>query len=120
MMGKNLRNEIIKVLTEKHPEFLDPSVGKEKLRVSFIAHSMGGLIIRSALQEKELASCLLNKLHLFISLAVPHLGTLFPDSNLVSTGMWALSKFKNCVSLKVINNYYHPVNTQLYCIGIGL
>jgi alpha-beta hydrolase superfamily lysophospholipase len=100
MMGKNLRNELLKLFNEKYPEYLDPGATKEELRISFIAHSMGGLIVRSALQEKEMGF-LLNKLHLFVSLAVPHLGSLFPDSSIVSTGMWALSKFKSCPSLKV-------------------
>jgi hypothetical protein len=99
-MGKNLRNELIDLFEEKYPEFLDPELDSSTVRISFIGHSMGGLMIRSALQEKEL-ECLHNKLFLFVSLAVPHLGNLFPDSQLVSTGMWALSKFKNCTSLKV-------------------
>lgn len=102
MMGKNLRNELLRVIDEKHPEFLEEDLQKDDLRISFIAHSMGGLIVRSALQEKEL-HFLRNKLHIFISLAVPHLGSCFPESSIVSTGMWALSKFKNCVCLKELN-----------------
>ncbi len=54
-------------------------------RISFIGHSVGGLIIRKCL-ESELLKPLLCKLHLYISLASPHLGTLYADSQLVSTG----------------------------------
>jgi hypothetical protein len=35
---------------------------------------------------------LLSNLHCFISLSSPHLGTIYADSPLVSTGMWALFK----------------------------
>ena len=45
-------------------------------RVSFIAHSMGGLVIRKALEHKLLKP-LLSKLHAYVSLATPHLGTCF-------------------------------------------
>lgn len=54
-------------------------------RVSFIGHSMGGLIVRAALAEKEMKP-LWRQFHAYISLATPHLGTLFADSSLVSTG----------------------------------
>lgn len=37
---------------------------------------------------------LLPKLHAYVSLASPHLGTLYASSQLVSTGMWALLKLK--------------------------
>lgn len=44
---------------------------------------------------------LLSKLHVFMSLATPHLGTLYAESQLVSTGMWALLKLKKSDALKV-------------------
>jgi hypothetical protein len=42
-------------------------------------------------------------MHTFISLATPHLGTLYAESPLVSTGMWALFRIKGIPSLKVCN-----------------
>jgi hypothetical protein len=100
IMGKNLCNELIKLFEDKYPDFLEKENTSKEIRISFIGHSLGGLIIRSALQEPRLAF-LTNKLYLFITLATPHLGNLFHDSSIISTGMWALSKFKNCTSLKV-------------------
>jgi hypothetical protein len=44
---------------------------------------------------------LFSKLHAFVSLATPHVGSLFPDSQIVSTGMWALFKWKKYKALKV-------------------
>ena len=45
-------------------------------RVSFIGHSMGGLVIRKALESVELKP-MLTKLYLYISLATPHLGKYY-------------------------------------------
>ena len=61
---------------------------------------MGGLIVRQALQESNVKP-LLQNLHLYVSLATPHVGSLFPDSQIVSTGMWALFKWKKYKALKV-------------------
>ncbi|KAJ1412490.1 hypothetical protein B484DRAFT_317224, partial [Ochromonadaceae sp. CCMP2298] len=67
-------------------------------RVSFLGHSMGGLVVRCALQEVCLRP-LLPRLHAYVSLATPHLGQLFPDSQLVNTGMWALLRWKRYAAL---------------------
>ena len=44
---------------------------------------------------------LLSRLHVFMSLAAPHLGTLYAESQLVSTGMWAMLKIGKAQILKV-------------------
>ena len=53
---------------------------------SFIGHSLGNLIIRSAMSRSAMAE-LLPKLHTFLSLSGPHLGTLFNNSGLVNMGL---------------------------------
>ena len=68
-------------------------------RISFIGHSMGGLIIRRALQEEKMKRYL-KKLHVFITLATPHLGTSYAESQLVASGQWAIMKWYKCQSLK--------------------
>ena len=52
---------------------------------SFIGHSLGNLIIRSAMSRPQMAE-LLPRLHTFLSLSGPHLGTLFNSSGLVNMG----------------------------------
>lgn len=52
---------------------------------SFVGHSLGNLIIRSALSRSEMTH-LLPKLHTFLSLSGPHLGTLYNNSGLVNMG----------------------------------
>ena len=44
---------------------------------------------------------ILSHLHVFMSLATPHLGTLYAESQLVATGMWAMLKIGKAQLLKV-------------------
>lgn len=52
---------------------------------SFVGHSLGNLIVRSVLTRPRF-KCYLSKLHTFLSLSGPHLGTLYNSSALVNTG----------------------------------
>ncbi|XP_062935827.1 protein FAM135B [Cynocephalus volans] len=67
-------------------------------RISFIGHSLGNIIIRSVLTRPRFRYYL-NKLHTFLSLSGPHLGTLYNNSTLVSTGLWLMQKLKKSGSL---------------------
>ncbi|XP_068967066.1 protein FAM135A isoform X5 [Bombus flavifrons] len=72
--------------------------GLNPTKVSFIGHSLGTIIIRSALTRPQLRP-LLPRLHTFLSLSGPHLGTLYNTSGLVNAGMWFMQKLKKSVSL---------------------
>ncbi|XP_077023876.1 protein FAM135B isoform X2 [Tamandua tetradactyla] len=67
-------------------------------RISFIGHSLGTIIVRSVLTRPRFRYYL-NKLHTFLSLSGPHLGTLYSSSTLVSTGLWLMQKLKKSGSL---------------------
>ncbi|XP_023985194.1 protein FAM135B [Physeter macrocephalus] len=67
-------------------------------RISFIGHSLGNIIIRSVLTRPRFRYYL-SKLHTFLSLSGPHLGTLYNNSSLVSTGLWLMQKLKKSGSL---------------------
>lgn len=54
-------------------------------RISFVAHSLGTIIVRSALTRPKMQP-LLARLHTFLSLSGPHLGTLYNTSGLVNMG----------------------------------
>lgn len=54
-------------------------------RISFVAHSLGTIIVRSALSRPQMRP-LLPRLHTFLSLSGPHLGTLYNSSGLVNMG----------------------------------
>lgn len=83
-----------------------------------MAHSLGTIIVRSALARPQMRP-LLPRLHTFLSLSGPHLGTLYNTSGLVnmgkiqslkdyrssiqeilsSQGMWFMQKWKKSGSL---------------------
>ena len=80
-MGKDLANEVIGAIKGYS------NIGK----VSFIGHSLGGVISRAALPYlKEYKG----KMFTYVSLSSPHLGTVKNSSFLVNTGMFFLNKIK--------------------------
>ena len=80
-MGRDLAKEVFQ-LTKIHSKLV---------RISFVGHSLGGIIIREALTHlKDLRSLFFS----FLSLSVPHLGCRKNKSVLVSLGMKYLKKFK--------------------------
>ncbi|KAK0099028.1 hypothetical protein PV326_009779 [Microctonus aethiopoides] len=84
-------------LVEEILHHIDTS-GLNPTKVSFIGHSLGTIIIRSALTRAQLRP-LLSRLHTFLSLSGPHLGTLYNTSGLVNAGMWFMQKWKKSGSL---------------------
>lgn len=89
MMTHRLVKEIV-----SHMELYALNIG----RLSFVGHSLGNIIIRSALTSPELIPYL-PKLYTFLSLSGPHLGTLYNSSGLVNMGMWFMQKWKKSGSL---------------------
>ena len=54
-------------------------------RISFVGHSLGCIVIRSAITQPRLAHLVPN-FHTFLSLSGPHLGSLYNNSGLVNMG----------------------------------
>lgn len=72
-MGKKLSEEIQKFIAEcKYPKFI----------ISFIAHSLGGLIVRAALPYLDY------EFYTLMTLGSPHLGYITNDKPLIRFGMW--------------------------------
>lgn len=65
-------------------------------RVCLLGHSMGGLIIRSALPRLEKYK---QYFHSLITLSSPHLGYAYSASKLVDAGLWFLNAMKKCTSI---------------------
>uniref|UniRef100_W5LCY1 Family with sequence similarity 135 member B n=1 Tax=Astyanax mexicanus TaxID=7994 RepID=W5LCY1_ASTMX len=103
-MTDRLLDEII-----QHIQLYNLTVG----RISFIGHSLGNVIIRSVLTRPRFR-CYLRKLHTFLSLSGPHLGTLFNSSTLVSTGLWLMQKLKKSGSLLQLTFRDHPDPRQTF------
>ncbi|XP_062874124.1 protein FAM135B [Trichomycterus rosablanca] len=108
-MTDRLLDEIV-----QHIQLYNLTVG----RISFIGHSLGNVIIRSVLTRPRFR-CYLSKLHTFLSLSGPHLGTLFNSSTLVSTGLWLMQKLKKSGSLLQLTFRDHadPRQTFLYTLS---
>lgn len=69
-MGKNLASEVSMFISDWCP-------GSCLGRISFIGHSLGGLIIRAALPHLEEYA---NKMFTFMTFSSPHLGYIFSNS----------------------------------------
>jgi len=82
-------------------------------KISFVGHSLGNIIIRSALGHPEMRP-FLDKIHTFLSLSGPHLGMLYPTSSLVSTGLWFMQKWKKSDSLLQLSLHDHPDPRQTF------
>lgn len=87
--GKRFASEIEKIV----------EIFKGQIKLSFIGHSMGGLIIRSALR---FLSHHKKKFHAFVSICSPHLGYLYSTSRLVHAGLWLLNTFQKAQSIREI------------------
>ena len=61
-----------------------------------LGHSMGGVIIRSALPRLEKYSTCF---HSLITLSSPHLGYTYSTSKLVDAGLWLMNTMKQCKSI---------------------
>ncbi|KAE8282251.1 Protein FAM135B [Larimichthys crocea] len=108
-MTDRLLDEII-----QHIQLYNLTIG----RISFIGHSLGNIIIRSVLTRPRFR-CYLPKLHTFLSLSGPHLGTLYNNSTLVSTGLWLMQKLKKSGSLLqlTVRDHVDPRKTFLYLLS---
>ena len=67
------------------------------VRISFLAHSLGGIVVRSLITRPSMVP-FLPKLHLFLSICGPHLGTQH-QTGMVSAGMWFVRKWYSSISL---------------------
>jgi len=105
LMGETLANEI-----QGHIE-------TERLRVrklSFVAHSMGAVVVRAALQHPRLEPYL-PYLETYASFGAPHLGNTVVRSKVVDSAMWVLSAVKNaaCIQqLKLADGFLHTLSCE--------
>ena len=88
-MGYRLSEEVNDFIRESCP-------GSNLSRITFIGHSLGGLIIRAALPHLDKYK---DKMHGYLSLCSPHLGYMYKSSKLFNAGMWIMKKWKKATSL---------------------
>lgn len=105
-MGARLADEVKRWIKEWCPK-------ENFAKLSFVGHSLGGLIIRAALPNLEKYK---GKLYTYISLGTPHLGYQNSSSRVVDTGLWLIRKWKKCVCLNqlTMNDASDPEQTCLF------
>ena len=112
-LGENLAREVINFI---RAEAIESMIS----RVSFICHSFGSIIARTALRKPQLEP-LLPMLYTYISLSGPHLGMLYSSNLLVELGVWGLRKWKHaqCLTELSLKDAKEPSNTFLYRLSKG-
>lgn len=89
-MGVRLAQEVNTYISQYCP---GSSLGK----ISFVAHSLGGLIVRACLPYLEDHK---EKFHNFFTLSSPHLGYMYNPSAIVDAGMWFLKTWRKSICLQ--------------------
>ncbi|PFH32608.1 serine esterase (DUF676) protein [Besnoitia besnoiti] len=107
VMGKRLADEV-----HAHIQDSFPLEGLAKL--SFIGHSLGGVIIRAALPH--LVRPYGSHFFLYLSLSSPHFGFVKSKSRLVSIGVWLLKKWRKslCLQQLTLSDAKDYASTFLY------
>ncbi|KAL8153178.1 hypothetical protein V2J09_010938 [Rumex salicifolius] len=92
-MGLRLAQEVISFLKKKMDK-ASRSGSLKSIKLSFVGHSIGNVIIRTALTE-SIMEPYLRFLHTYVSVSGPHLGYLYSSNSLFNSGLWLLKKLKN-------------------------
>ncbi|XVF64268.1 hypothetical protein PTKIN_Ptkin09bG0154800 [Pterospermum kingtungense] len=113
-MGLRLAHEVISFVKRK----MDKASRSGRLRdikLSFVGHSIGNIIIRTALAEGVMEPYL-RFLYTYVSLSGPHLGYLYSSNSLFNSGLWLLKKLKGtqCIHQLTFTDDPDIRNTFLY------
>ena len=105
-MGYKLAQEVHQYVRESCP-------GNNLGRLSFVGHSLGGLIIRAALPYLEKFK---DKTHGLLTLCSPHLGYMYKSGKLFNAGMWILKKWRKstCLTQLSMSDSKELEKTALY------
>lgn len=87
-MGLNLAQEVKQYVTDW--------IKNNPFRISFLGHSLGGVIVRAALPHLSEYKVNMNT---YISLSSPHLGYGYNNSMLIDAGLWFLKRMRKSISL---------------------
>ncbi|KAG5566317.1 hypothetical protein RHGRI_002051 [Rhododendron griersonianum] len=113
-MGKRLAQEVTSFVKKKMDK-ASRSGSLRNIKLSFVGHSIGNVIIRTALTE-EIMEPYLRYLYTYLSISGPHLGYLYSSNSLFNSGLWVLKKFKGtqCIHQLTYTDDPDLQNTFLY------
>merc|ERR1712216_56923 len=95
-MGDRLAEEVRHFIRDWCPGRPEPALA----RLSFVAHSVGGLIVRSALPLLEEYN---DYMYTYLSLSSPHLGYMYAANTLFKTGLWVAKKVRGSKCLEQLS-----------------
>ncbi|KAM7266551.1 hypothetical protein ACFE04_004448 [Oxalis oulophora] len=93
-MGHRLAQEVILFVKKKMDKVSSRSAKLRDIKLSFVGHSIGNVIIRTALADMIMEP-FLKYLYTYVSVSGPHLGYLYSSNSLFNSGLWLLKKLKN-------------------------
>ncbi|KAL8153771.1 hypothetical protein V2J09_011531 [Rumex salicifolius] len=113
-MGSRLAKEVTSFIKRKMKK-LSRSGSLRSVKLSFVGHSIGNIIIRTALADKSMEPYL-DFLHTYVSLSGPHLGYMYSPNSLLNSGLWLLKKLKNtqCIHQLTLTDDPDLSNTFFY------
>ncbi|KAL2935349.1 hypothetical protein RDABS01_018467 [Bienertia sinuspersici] len=92
-MGNRLAKEVVSFVKKKMDK-VSRSGSLRSIKLSFVGHSIGNVIIRTALAD-SLMEPYLRFLHTYVSVSGPHLGYLYSSNSLFNSGLWLIKKLKS-------------------------
>ncbi|KAK7302470.1 hypothetical protein RJT34_13360 [Clitoria ternatea] len=113
-MGLRLAEEVISFLKRKMDKA--SRIGNLKdIKLSFVGHSIGNLIIRTALAE-SIMEPYLRYLYTYVSISGPHLGYMYSSNSIFNSGVWLLKKIKGtqCIHQLTFTDDHDIENTFIY------
>ncbi|KAI7727990.1 hypothetical protein M8C21_006057 [Ambrosia artemisiifolia] len=113
-MGLRLAKEVI-AFVKKKMDKASRSGTLKNVKLSFVGHSIGNVIIRTALAE-SIMEPYHRYLHTYVSISGPHLGYLYSSNSLFNSGLWLLKKLKNtrCIHQLTFTDDIDLENTFFY------
>nr|XP_027193352.1 uncharacterized protein LOC101498432 isoform X2 [Cicer arietinum] len=113
-MGLRLAQEVISFLKRKIDKA--SKIGNLKdIKLSFVGHSIGNLIIRTALAE-SIMEPYLRYLYTYVSISGPHLGYMYSSNSIFNSGLWLLKKIKGtqCIHQLTFTDDHDLENTFIF------
>ncbi|XP_022684934.1 protein FAM135B [Setaria italica] len=113
-MGRRLANEVVAFLKRRLDKYSKMG-GCQEMKLSFVGHSIGNIILRSALTEPKLQPFLKN-LYTYMSISGPHLGYWYSSNSLFNSGLWLMKRLKGmqCMAQLTFSDDNDPQNTFFY------
>ncbi|GJT78455.1 FAM135B-like protein [Tanacetum coccineum] len=113
-MGLRLAQEVVSFVKRKMDK-ASRSNSLKNIKLSFVGHSIGNVIIRTALAE-SIMEPYHRFLHTYVSLSGPHLGYLYSSNSLFNSGLWLLKTIMNtqCIHQLTFTDDMDLENTFLY------